>query len=70
MQTAVSDELRGRVMGLYTLGFLGLMPIGALLAGGVAEVTSEPLVVVLSVLIMFGFAAWLWFRVPRLRPLE
>jgi hypothetical protein len=40
VQTAVSDELRGRVMGLYTLGFLGLMPIGALLAGGVAEVTS------------------------------
>ena len=70
VQTAVSDELRGRVMGLYTLGFLGVMPIGSLLAGGVAEVTSEPLAVVLSALIMFGFAAWLWLRVPRLRALE
>lgn len=70
VQTVVSDELRGRVMGIYVLGFLGVMPVGALLAGGVAEVTSEPAAVALSALIMFGFAAWLWLRVPRLRALE
>jgi MFS family permease len=70
VQTVVSDELRGRVMGIYTLGFLGMMPVGALLAGGVAEVTSEPAAVALGALIMFGFAVWLWLRMPRLRALE
>jgi MFS family permease len=70
VQTVVSDELRGRVMSIYTLGFLGMMPVGALLAGGAAEVTSEPMAVVLSALIMFGFAVWLWLHVPQLRALE
>jgi len=70
VQTLVPDELRGRVMGVYTLGFFGMMPVGALLAGAVAELTSEPVTVVLGALIMLGFAAWLWLRVPQLRALE
>jgi len=36
IQTRVDDAHRGRVMGLYTLAFVGLAPIGALLAGVVA----------------------------------
>jgi MFS family permease len=36
VQTLVPDELRGRVMGVYTLVFLGSTPIGSLLAGTVA----------------------------------
>jgi len=70
MQTLVPDELRGRVMSVYTLGFFGVMPIGALLAGTVAELTSEPITVVLGALITLGFAAWLWLRMPQLRALE
>jgi len=70
VQTLVPDELRGRVMGVYTLGFFGMMPVGALLAGAVAELTSEPITVVLGALITLGFAAWLWLRVPQLRALE
>jgi len=70
VQTLVPDELRGRVMGIYTLGFFGMMPLGALLAGGVAEIANEPITVVLGALIMLGFAVWLWLRMPRLRALE
>jgi MFS family permease len=70
VQTLVPDELRGRVMGVYTLGFFGMMPIGALLAGAVAEITSEPITVVLGALITLGFAVWLWMRMPQLRALE
>jgi len=33
VQTLADDSLRGRVMGLYSLGVLGLMPVGSLLAG-------------------------------------
>jgi MFS family permease len=70
VQTLVPDELRGRVMGVYTFGFFGMMPVGALLAGAVAELTNEPITVVLGALIMLGFAAWLWLRMPQLRALE
>jgi len=36
LQSIVRDEFRGRVMSVYSLAFLGLMPIGSLLAGTVA----------------------------------
>jgi MFS family permease len=37
VQTNVSDEYRGRVMGMWTLVFGGSMPVGAVLSGTVAE---------------------------------
>jgi MFS family permease len=70
IQTSVSDELRGRVVSAYTLSFFGLMPLGALLAGVVAEVIGEPLTVILSALISLSFALFLWLRVPSLRRME
>ena len=70
IQTLVSDELRSRVVSVYTLSFFGLMPLGALLAGGVAEVIGEPLTIMLSALISLGFAMFLWLKVPQLRRLE
>ncbi len=70
IQTQVSDELRGRVMGIYTLTFFGLMPVGALLAGAVADRISEPITVIISALVTLGFAVLIWLRVPQLRTLE
>ena len=32
----VTDEMRGRVMSMFILSFIGTMPIGSLLAGAVA----------------------------------
>lgn len=40
VQEVVPDALRGRVMGIYTMVFMGSSPIGALLAGWLAEMTS------------------------------
>jgi MFS family permease len=70
IQTLVPDELRGRVVSIYTLGFFGLMPLGALLAGWAAELIGEPNTVFLSALFSLGFSVWLWWRVPQLRRLE
>jgi MFS family permease len=70
IQTLVPDRLRGRVVSLYTLGFFGLAPLGALLAGWGAEFIGEPAVITLSGLISLGFAGWVWLRVPQLRALE
>lgn len=45
IQSSVSDSVRGRVMGIYTLAFGTLMPLGALYAGSLAEWTSTPLAI-------------------------
>jgi hypothetical protein len=45
------------------------MPIGALMVGAAAEVIGEPAVVMTNALIVLGFAAVLWWRVPSLRAL-
>ena len=37
LQSLVRDEMRGRVMAVYSLAFLGLLPVGTLVAGIVAE---------------------------------
>lgn len=42
IQTAVPDRLRGRVMSVYTLMFLGLAPLGSLQAGIIAHWLSAP----------------------------
>lgn len=70
LQTLVPDDLRGRVVSIYTLGFFGLMPLGALLAGWVAEQLGEPNTLALSALITLAFSGWLWLRVPQLRALK
>jgi MFS family permease len=70
IQTLVSDELRGRVVSIYTLSFFGLMPVGALLTGAVAEAIGEPTTLVLSAIISLSFAVLLWLFVPQLRAVE
>ena len=66
VQTVVPDELRGRVLSVYTLTFFGLMPVGALWAGAAAEYLGEPATVIMGALIALGHAAIVWARVPQL----
>jgi MFS family permease len=70
VQLQVSDELRGRVMSIFTLAFFGLMPIGSLLAGSAAERIGEPLTVAIGASVPLLFAAFVWLRVPQLRRAE
>ncbi|HEV8308349.1 MAG TPA: MFS transporter, partial [Methylomirabilota bacterium] len=42
LQVTVPDELRGRVMSLYTLAFAGVSPFGAFLIAGIAEAFGAP----------------------------
>ena len=69
VQTHVSDELRGRVMSIYTLTFFGGMPLGALWSGTLAGFIGAPLTVVVSALIVLTCAALFWIFVPGLRRL-
>jgi len=70
IQSAVPDDLRGRVLSLYTLSFFGLVPVGSLLAGSAASVIGEPRTVLASGILLLLFAVGLWFGAPRLRALQ
>lgn len=51
IQSMVPDALRGRVMAVYSMMFMGMAPMGALLAGFMAENIGAPLT------ILFGGSA-------------
>ena len=70
VQALTPDAVRGRVMGLYTLVFFGLMPVGALLAGTAAEYVGEHVTVALSAAATLACSLAIVLRVPRLRTLE
>jgi MFS family permease len=42
VQSRVPDELRSRVMAVYATMFMGVQPVGALIAGGVAKKIGAP----------------------------
>jgi MFS family permease len=52
IQAMVPDQLRGRVMSLYAMMFLGMTPLGSLLAGAVADRIGAPITVAIG-----GFAS-------------
>lgn len=48
IQTMVPDELRGRVMAVYSMMFMGMAPFGALTAGAMANRIGAPITVALG----------------------
>jgi MFS family permease len=48
IQAMVPDALRGRTMAVYSMMFMGMAPMGALLAGGVADRIGAPWTVALG----------------------
>jgi MFS family permease len=67
VQSLVPDNLRGRVMGVYTLIFFGAMPLGSLLAGSAAGWIGEPLTVMLGAGILMVMAVAAWIFLPGIR---
>ena len=77
LQMLVRDEMRGRVMSMYALAFLGLPPVGGLLIGALAEAIGArgghhgaQWALALGGGIIASFAVGLIVAVPRLRELE
>lgn len=70
IQTLVPDELRGRVLSIYTMLLLGLGPLGALIVGGIAQIVGQvPLVVGSSAAVAWLIMLTAMIRVPALRAL-
>jgi MFS family permease len=66
LQTIVPDRLRGRVAGFYTLSFLGVAPLGNLLAGALAARFGAPATFALNGIVAVGVALWFTRRLPLL----
>ena len=69
IQLHVPDELRGRVMSVYTTVFVGATPIGGLIMGGVASRFGVNVALGLggAVSAVIGGIAWYWLRRIRKR---
>jgi hydrogenase/urease accessory protein HupE len=66
IQTLVSDSLRGRVMSIHSFSFFGLMPLGSLWVGLIAEHLSEPAAIIINAVILLGVFSAIRIFVPKL----
>ncbi len=66
LQTVVDDRLRGRVLGFFTMAFLGVAPLGNLAAGALARTLGVPLTFALNGLACAAAGVWFWRRLPAL----
>jgi MFS family permease len=67
VQSMVPDELRGRVMAVYSMMFMGMAPLGALLAGTLAGRLGAPLTVAVGGAACIVGAGLFRLRLPVLR---
>lgn len=64
LQEEVRDEVRGRVMGLWMMGWAGMVPVGSLLGGGIIDAVGLTPVFVFGALVALGLAFYCDLR-PR-----
>lgn len=67
LQAMVPDHLRGRVMALYLMMFMGLAPIGSLFAGVAADRIGAPMAVALGGIVCLVGSGVFAMRLPALR---
>jgi predicted MFS family arabinose efflux permease len=69
LQKLVTDEMRGRVMSMFMLSFIGAMPIGNLIAGAASHRFGVPHTLAVGGVIIALFVITLMVRSPQLREL-
>ncbi len=67
LQTIVEDRLRARVAAIYMVSFLGMSPIGALVAGWAAEHIGPPLTLAIGGGGALLAALAYWLKLPAIR---
>jgi MFS family permease len=67
IQVMVPDALRGRVMAVYSMMFMGMAPIGALLGGAIAERLGAPVTVAIGGGASLLGAGWFALQLPKIR---
>lgn len=69
LQKLITDEMRGRVMSMFMLSFIGAMPIGNLIAGAASQRFGAPRTLAVGGLIIAVFVMVVAWRSPPLREL-
>jgi MFS family permease len=69
LQLSVPDALRGRMMGLFGIMFMGMMPLGNLVAGFLAHLFGAPLALGLGACLSGSVTAAILLFMPRMRHL-
>ena len=67
IQTMVPDRLRGRVMAVYSMMFMGMAPFGALLGGALAHRVGAPATIAIGGVACIIGAIWFGRQLPELR---
>ncbi len=67
LQTIVEDRMRARVVSIYMMSFLGVAPLGALLAGVLAERIGPPATLALGGAFSLAAAFLYWINLPKIR---
>jgi MFS family permease len=67
IQTMVPDHLRGRVMAVYSMMFMGMAPFGAFFGGALAERIGAPITITLGGAACVLGAVWFGRALPELR---
>ncbi|HZP61883.1 MAG TPA: MFS transporter [Terriglobales bacterium] len=67
IQAMVPDHLRGRVMAVYSMMFMGMAPFGAFFAGAFADRLGAPVTVSMGAVAAIGGAALFWLQLPSFR---
>jgi MFS family permease len=67
IQVMVPDALRGRVMAVYSMMFMGMAPIGALLGGALADRLGAQVSVGIGGVVCIAGAGWFALQLPKIR---
>lgn len=67
IQFAVTDDLRGRVMSIYTMVFQSMMRVGGLQAGLMGDTFGAPFAVGIGGVISLAYGLFVAIRYPRVR---
>jgi len=67
IQAMVPDHLRGRVMALYSMMFMGMAPFGALFGGALSDRISAPLTVAIGAVACLAGATAFGWHLPKIR---
>ena len=70
VQLTTADHFRGRVMSLYTFMFVGMAPIGSLVAGVIAQRAGAPIATSFGAFVLLAGAAWVAYRLRVLAARE
>src|SRR5437879_8530151 len=67
IQAMVPDQLRGRVMAMYSMMFMGMARFGALIGGALADRLGAPITVSIGAVACIGGAIWFGMYLPKIR---